>query len=163
MILKGKRIIILESLQSAVLKQLHYAHQGAEKCKLRAKGSVFWANINRDIDELVKACSPCQGHRKLNAKEPLLPHDVPPKAWHTLGSDIFFCNQTDYLLVVDYYSTFAVVKKLANTHSSTVIAHLKSVFEDRGIPSKFLTDNGPQYSSAALREFSHIYGFSPMA
>ena len=26
----------------------------------------------------------------LNAKEPLLPQDVPPKAWHTLGFDIFF-------------------------------------------------------------------------
>lgn len=54
LILKGTRIIIPKSLQSAVLKQLHYADQGAEKCKLRAKGSVFWANINRDIDELVK-------------------------------------------------------------------------------------------------------------
>ena len=90
LILKGTRIIIPESVQPAVLKELHYAHQGAEKCKLRAKGSVFWANINRGIDELVKTCSPCQRHQKLNAKEPLLPHDVPPKAWHTLGSYIVF-------------------------------------------------------------------------
>ena len=58
MILKGTHIIIPESLQPAVLNQLHYAHQGAEKCKLIAKGSVFWANINRDVDELVKTCSP---------------------------------------------------------------------------------------------------------
>jgi len=104
MILKGTHIIIPESLQSAVLNQPHYAHQRAE--------NVFWANINRDIDELVKTCSPCQGHQKLNAKEPLLPHDVPPKVWHTLGSDIFFWNQTDYLLVVDYYSKFPVVKNV---------------------------------------------------
>jgi len=68
MILKGTRIIIPESLQPAVLKQLHYAHQGAEKCKLRAKGSVFWANISRDIDELVKTCSPCQRHQKAECK-----------------------------------------------------------------------------------------------
>ena len=112
MILKGTHIIFPESLQPAALNQLHCAHQGAEKCKLRAKGTLFWANINRDIDELVKTCSPCQRHQKLNAKEPLLPHDVPPKAWHTLGSDIFFWNQTDFLLVVDYYSKFAVVKNL---------------------------------------------------
>ena len=116
--------------------QLHYAHQGAEKCKL-------WANINRDINELVKSCSPCQGNQKLNAKEPLLPHDVPPKAWHTLGSDIFFWNQTDNLLVADYYSKLPLVRKLLNTQPSTVIAHLKSVFKEHGIPSKFVTDNGP--------------------
>ena len=99
--LKGTRIIIPESLQPAVLKQLHYAHQGSPKCKLRAKGSVFWENINKHIDELVKTSSPCQRHQKLNAKGPLLPHDVPPKAWHTLASDVFSRNQTDYLLVVD--------------------------------------------------------------
>ena len=56
LILKGTRIVIPESLQPDVLKQLHYAHQGSEKCKLMAKGSVFWANINRDIEELVKSC-----------------------------------------------------------------------------------------------------------
>ena len=110
--------------------------------------------------ELVKTCSPCQRHQKLNAKEPLLPHDVPAKAWHTLGSYIFFWNQTDYLLVVDYYSKFPVVKKFANTQSSTAIAHLKSVFEEHGIPNKFVTGNGPQYSSAAFQEFSHTYGFT---
>ena len=54
-----------------------------------------------------------------------------------------------------------MVKKLANTQSYIiVIAHLKSVFEEHGIPSKFVTDNGPQYSSAAFREFSHTYGFT---
>jgi len=57
LILKGTRIVIPGSLQSHVLKQLHYAHEGAEKCKLRAKGSVFWANINHDIEELVKSCA----------------------------------------------------------------------------------------------------------
>ena len=56
LVLRGTCIVILESLQPDVLKQLHYAHQGAEKCKLRAKGSVFWANISRDIQELVKSC-----------------------------------------------------------------------------------------------------------
>ena len=40
-ILKGTRILVPKSLHADVLQQLHYAHQGAEKCKLRAKGSVF--------------------------------------------------------------------------------------------------------------------------
>ena len=160
LVLKGTRIVIPESLQPDVLKQLHYAHQGAEKCKLRAKGSVFWANINRDIEELVKSCPPCQHHQKLNVKEPLLPHDVPQKPWHTLGSDIFHWNNANYLLVVDYYSKFPVVKKLTNIQSSTVIAHLKSVFEEHGIPSKLVTDNGSQYTSAAFQEFSRSYGFT---
>lgn len=66
LILKGSRIVIPKSLQPDVLHQLHYAHQGAEKCKLRAKGSVFWANINRDVGEMVKSCVPCQRHKNVN-------------------------------------------------------------------------------------------------
>ena len=58
-ILKGRRIHIPKSLQVDVLQQLHYAHQGAKKCKLGDKGSVFWVNINRDIEEMVKTCAPC--------------------------------------------------------------------------------------------------------
>ena len=135
-ILKGTRILIPKRLQSAVLQQLHYAHQGAEKCKLRAKGSVFWANINRDIEEMVKGCAPCQHNQNMNVKEPLMPHDVPQKPWHTLGSDLFFWNNSPYLLVSDYYSKFPLVRKLSNIRSHTTIAHLKSIFEEHGIPSK---------------------------
>jgi hypothetical protein len=151
MILKGLRIVIPMSLQPEVLQQLHYAHQGAEKCKLRAKGSVFWANINRDIEEMVKSCSPCQHHQNLNTKEPLVSHDVPPRPWHTLGSDIFHWNNADYLLVTDYYSKFPVIRKLPNLQSSTVVANLKAIFEEHGIPSKMISDNGTQYTSSTFQ------------
>ena len=63
------------------------------------------------------------------------------------------------MLVVDYYSKFPVVKKLTSIHSSAVIARLKSIFEKHGIPSKLVTDNGTQYTSAAFQEFSRSYGF----
>ncbi|CAB3990867.1 Retrovirus-related Pol poly from transposon [Paramuricea clavata] len=124
MILKGSRIVIPRFLQTEVLQQLHYAHQGAEKCKLRAKGSIFWANINRDIEEMVKSCSPCQHQQNLNTKEPLVSHDVPSRLWHA-----------DYLLVTDYYSKFPAIRKLPNLQSSTVVANLKAIFEEHGIPT----------------------------
>ena len=41
LIMKGQRIILSKSLHAAALEQIHYAHQGAEKCKLRAKAAVF--------------------------------------------------------------------------------------------------------------------------
>ena len=110
----GPRILIPKSLQQEVLQQLHYAHEGVEKCKLRAKGSVFWANINCDIEEMVKSCSPCQQHQNSNIKEPLVSHEIPPLPWHTLASDIFHWNSADYLLVIDYYNKFPIIRKLPN-------------------------------------------------
>ena len=106
---------------------------------------MVWANINRAIVELVKNCPPCQHHQKLNVTEPLLPHDVPQKPWHTLGSDKFQWNNANCLLVVDYHSKFPVVKTLTSIQSSAVIAHLRSVFK-HGISSKLVPDNGTGYT-----------------
>jgi len=125
-ILKGTHILIPKSLQADVLQQLHYAHQGAEKCKLCAKGSVLWVNINHDIEEMVKSCAPCQHNQNMNVQEPLMPHDIPQKPWHTLGCDIFFWNNSPYLLLSDYYSKFLLVRKLNNIWSDTATAHLKT-------------------------------------
>ena len=93
LILKGTLIVTPKSIQPDVLQQqLHYAHQGAENCKLRTKRSMFWATITSAIEELVKKFSLCQHHQKLIVKEPLLPHDMPQKFWHMLGSDVSFWN-----------------------------------------------------------------------
>ncbi len=89
-ILKGSRIVIPKHLEQDVLEQLHYAHQGMKKCKLRAKSAMFWSAINTDIEEMVAKCSPCQNHQEANQKEPLMPLDVPPQQWHILAVDLFY-------------------------------------------------------------------------
>ena len=157
-VLKGNRIVVPKSLHAAVLEQVHYAHQGAEKCKLRAKASVFWCGINRDIDDMVKLCAPCQTHQPANGKEPLIHHDVPKHAWHTLATDLFHWNGTEYMLIADYYSKFPIVRKLNNASSTTVINHLRGIFDEHGIPEKLMSDNGPQYSSEEFRVFCTKYG-----
>ena len=159
LILKGQRIVLPKSLHRAALEHIHYAHQGAEKCKLRAKAAVFWCGISHDIDEMVKACAPCQAHQVANTKETLIPHDVPKHAWHTLATDLFHWNGTEYMLIADLYSKFPIIRKLTNMSSNTVINHIKGIFDEHGIPERLISDNGPQYSSEEFRIFSARYGF----
>ena len=45
LILKGQRTIVPRSLHAAALEQIHYAHQGAENCQIRAKAAVFWSTM----------------------------------------------------------------------------------------------------------------------
>ena len=129
LILKGQRIILQKSLHAAALEQIHYAHQGAEKCKLRAKAAVFWCSINHDIDETVKSCAPCQAHQVATTKETLIPHDVPKHAWHTLATYLFHWNGTEYMLIADLYNKFPLIRKLTNMSSSTIINRLKGIFK----------------------------------
>jgi len=157
-LMKGMRIIIPKSLHKEVLSQIHFAHLGIEKCKLRAHDSVFWPNISKDIDDLVSNCHVCQEQLPANRKEPMKPFEVPPGPWHTVGSDIFFCGNENYLLLIDYYSKFPVVRKLSTISSQQVIETMKSVFEDQGIPSKIVSDRGSQYMSDEFSQFCTEYG-----
>ena len=138
------------------MQQLHNVHQGAEKCKLRAMGSVFWVNANREIEEMVKSCAPCQHNKNMNLKEPLIPHDIQQKLWHTLRCGIFFWNNSPCLLLSDYYSKFPLARKLKNIRSNTIIAHLKSIIEEHWIPDKL---NKTQFTSALFEKFCSTYGF----
>jgi len=62
-------------------------------------------------------------------------------------------------LTVDYYSRFAEVQKLNSTTSSSVITYLKSTFVRFSIPAEMVSDNGPQFNSQEMKEFSEKYGF----
>ena len=76
-----------------------------------------------------------------------------------VATDLFTLDNSDYLLVVDYYSRFLEVVKLPNTKSATVIMYLKSIFARHGIPSEVISDNGPQYASGEFRSFAQKWEF----
>ncbi|XP_048589536.1 uncharacterized protein K02A2.6-like [Nematostella vectensis] len=62
LVLKGKRIVIPPTLRPEILDTLHKGHLGQEKCLLRARTTVFWPGITKDVVNLVKTCEACQKH-----------------------------------------------------------------------------------------------------
>ena len=65
----------------------------------------------------------------------------------------------DYLLVVDYYTNYPEISLLADTTSSTVIKHAKSIFARHSIPRVVISDSGPQYLSKEFQEFAKKWEF----
>ena len=158
---KGERIIIPEKLQPEIRDKIHQGHQGGEKCKLRAKSCVFWHGINQDIDNLVQHCPTCQEYQKKQQPESLMPHEIPTRSWQVVGTDLFHLNESDYLLIADYYSKFTFIRKIPQGQysSNAIILLLKQVFSEHGIPERVISDNGPQYSSDAFRTFAAEWEF----
>lgn len=153
------RIIIPSSLRLDILDRIHQGHQGISKCRERAKQSVWWPGLSRQIGDLVEQCRMCCKN-KLNTVEPLICSDIPDHPWHTVATDLFEYQQQKYLLLVDCYSRYIEVAKLDRTHSSDIINHTKSIFARHGIPVSVHSDNGPQYSAAEFTAFSKQYGFN---
>jgi transposase InsO family protein len=134
--------------------------KGTEKTKLRARTPVYWRSINRDIVE-TKSCVTRQELQNSQTKEHLNPTETPSRAWHTVGTDLFQLDGSDYLLVADYYSKYNFVRKIpkGQSNSKTVVTLMKQIFSEQGIPKVVRSDNSPQYDGQAFRDFAKEYGF----
>ena len=56
LMMRGSQKVIPKILQQEVLKQIHSGHQGLNKCKERARHSVWWAGITKSIEKYVNGC-----------------------------------------------------------------------------------------------------------
>lgn len=158
-ILKNNHIVVPSVLRQDMLNKIHEGHMGIEKCRRRGRSVLYWPNMNRDIEDKVSACAVCQKYRNQQQKEPLLMHDVPNTPWIKVGADLFKLEGKDYLLVVDYMSSYPEIALLAaNTTSRSVITHMKSIGARHGIPRTLVTDNGPQFASEEFKVFTSTYG-----
>lgn len=157
-ITKGDRIIIPRELQKRILEKIHEGHQGMEKCKLRAKETVYWVDINSDIEKMVKECATCQKFQKSQQKESLLPQEIPTRPWQILGTDLFHLNGGTYLIVADYYSKFPIIRKMPEICTSqAVITATKDILAEHGIPERIISDNGPHFSSEKYKLFTECW------
>ena len=152
-LMKNSKVLIPETLKQKYLKQIHQGHQGIKACRSRAREFVFWVNINSDLKELVEKCDLCQSQQNSTAIIQKYVSEVPPHPWHMIGSDFFYFQRIDFLLVIDYFSKYLIIRKIPNSTSSAVIKELGMIFSEFGKPQIFRSDNGPCYSSQEFRFF----------
>ena len=104
----------------------------------------------------LEKCGICQASSKA-AKPVGNVSDVPPHAWHTLGTDLFYWNKIDCLVVGDYFSKYLIVRKLPNSSTHAVIKELGLIFTELGRPFILRSDNGPCYASREFHNFLSFY------
>lgn len=76
-----------------------------------------------------------------------------------LGTDLFLFNGRQYLITVDYYSSFFEVDKLHKTDPATLIEKLKRQFSRHGISEIVISDNGWQFAFIEFARFASGWHF----
>ena len=105
-------------MQMDVKNCIHHGHLGVVRCKRRARESVFWPNLNNEIELMLSQCSECLDERNRQQKVTLIEHDVPKRPWEKVGADLMTIHGSDYLLVVDYYSKYFEIAPLETPSDS---------------------------------------------
>ena len=120
-----------ESERKSTLKVIHMGHYAIDKMNLRAKETVYWPGITEDIKDTYHQCQICAKFARSQQKETLQYVETPQNRWEQLGLDIFSLQGTQYLLTVDYFSQFPVVKELQSLHLLSAIKILRDLHNSR--------------------------------
>ena len=88
------RVLVPKKLQSVVLAMLHEGHMGIVKVKQVAHSYVWLPCIDRDIEDMVKACKSCQQDQKAPIRScAITPVDM---ACQAMGQSTFRFHGTLY-------------------------------------------------------------------
>ena len=90
---------------------------------------------------------------------PLTPNDIPDRHWSKFGVDMFTLNNINYLLLVDYFSSYFEVDELRDRLARTVIRKMKYDFARYGLPYIVVSENGPQISCQEFCQFANEFNF----
>ena len=158
-LLWGGRVVIPQSLKDVIKAELHKEHLGISKMKALARGHVWWAGIDKELESLAKSCAECAAVKQSPAKAPLHPWSWPCRPWQRIHIDFAgpFMDKS-FLIVVDAYSKWAEVFIMPQTTAVRTIATLRQLFSVHGLPEEIVSDNGSQFTSAEFAEFTRKNG-----
>ena len=114
---------------------------------------MYWPNISEDIKSIVNKCEKCLANCHHNQKEPYIPFDIPIVAWKTVATDLFVFQDKTYMVIIDLFSRFPVVRQLHGESTKLVLNALKDIFSNFDIPETIISDNGPCYKSQEFNNF----------
>ncbi len=110
------------SLRQRTHEELHAAHQGVESTLRRACETVFWPGLTSEIKDLVSTCDTCNSITSKQSKEPLIPHEIPDKAWEKIATDFMTVDGQDYLVTVDRFSDYFELDRMTSKDSAAVVS-----------------------------------------
>lgn len=77
--------IVISPVLLEMLSKIHQGHFGINKCRERAKQSVWWLGLNTQLKNLVENCPKCIEERP-NIKKSFVKEEFPSRPWKKIGS-----------------------------------------------------------------------------
>jgi hypothetical protein len=152
------RVIVPRVLRPEVLGALHRAHQGTTGMTLRAHDSVWWPQITVDLQAVRDGCVTCRKNAPSQPALPSVPPPIPDYPMQMVSSDYFNYAGKNYLLMVDRYSNWPVIKLCHQETAEELVKSLREFFCQYGTPEQLASDGGSVYMSSTTQNFLKTWG-----
>ena len=162
LILRSDKIVIPDKLRSRVVAMAHEGHQGIVKTKQLVRSTMWFPGIDKQVEQAVAYCNPCQAATDTKQREPLKPSTLPSQPWMKVNTDLFgpIDGRQEYILVVqDTYSRYPAVELVHSTSYKAVLPAFDKILSEFGIPEHVGSDNGPPYNGTEFSNYAEYMGF----
>lgn len=158
------QIICPASRREEVWRRYHdaSAHAGVSRTLSRVRLHFFWPKMEEIVKGYHLGCVACGLQKGKNEKAPLnpvlvsFPLEVVSLDFLTLGRPADSCQ--NILVIVDLFTRYAwAIPTSDQTAKSTVRALWEQVVQTFGCPLRFHSDMGPNFESAMMKVFCHLY------
>jgi len=128
----------------------------------------WWPGMTTFVNKYVTGCDTCQRYKPTRHPRAILqPHDVPEGPWQTIGVDLITglprVKGYDAIVVyVDHYSKQVHVIPTTSDADTERIAdiHYREIFRLHGIPTKIVSDRGPQFAARLMKALYQKLGIT---
>ena len=128
----------------------------------------WWPGMTTFVNKYVASCDTCQRSKPArHSRSTLQPHDVPDGPWQTVGIDLITglpsVEKYDVIAVyIDHYSKQVHVVPTTSEVDAEGMAdiHYREIFRLHGIPTKVVSDRGPQFAARLMKALYQRLGIT---
>ena len=152
-----------QKLRERILNENHdhplTGHPGIHHTHDLIKTKYYRPTLKKDVRAYVQGCDKCQQVNTTGKKTPLNPNTIPEAPWEVISVDIIgpvleLDGKDAILVIVDRFSKMIRLFPISVNITSLGVAKIfrDEIFKLHGIPQKVISDWGPQFVSAFMKE-----------
>ena len=140
-----KAFVVPVGLRKTYMERLLAMHQAAPKMLARARQSLWWPYMKRDITTFAKTCESCERF-KPSQSESLRHHEPAAYAFQFVHMDIGEWMGHYYLFTVDQFSSYPHIHHLGKSATSQqIVDSTVELITQFSVPEVIYSDGGPQF------------------
>ena len=121
------------------------------------RGFCLWCGIASDINNIRNPCQACTRMTPSQPSDPPTPMVPPVYPIQCICSDYFHHKCMNYLVIVDHYTNWLIVKRSSDGAQGLICA-LRKQFSTFGIAEELALDGSPEFTPNSTQKFLSSWG-----